>query len=90
MNHSSSKVISSVNATIRDPAQIEYLEKAFRKEVGPEFGYDLSEIHKHYNHRRKLRSELKLLTSGRMMSVSAEHMYGVHKNIISFLKWNNK
>ena len=25
-----------------------------------------------------------------MMSVTAEHMYGIHKNVLSFAKWNEK
>ena len=24
------------------------------------------------------------------MSVTAEHMYGVHKNVLSFVKWNSE
>lgn len=85
----SSSVVSGVNSTVCDPTQIDYLESVFRKEVGPEFGFDLTEIHKHYDHRRKLRSQIKLLTSGKMMSVTAEHMYGLHKNVLSFAKWNS-
>lgn len=52
---SSQKISSSVNATVRDPSQIKFLQENFRREVGPEFGFDLAQIHKHYIHRRKLR-----------------------------------
>lgn len=79
-----------MNATIKDPTQIRYLEDAFRREVGPEFGFDLAEIHKHYKHRRKLRSDIPLLTSGKMIALTAEHNYGVHKNVLSFAKWNDE
>ena len=57
--------------------------------MGPEFGFDLAEIYQHYKHRRKLRAELSLLTTGKMIALTAEHNYGVHKNILSFAKWNN-
>ena len=35
LSNSTEKIISSVNATIKDPSQIKYLEEAFRREVGP-------------------------------------------------------
>jgi hypothetical protein len=69
-NTSDEKIISSVNATVKDPTQIKYLEDVFRREVGPEFGFDLSKIYEHYIHRRKLRNEIPLLTSGKMLALT--------------------
>jgi len=59
-----------------------------RKEVGPSFGFDLAEIHKHYKHRRQLRQSIKLLREGRLLSLTAEHIYGIHNNVLSFVRYS--
>jgi hypothetical protein len=54
-------IVQCSNTLLKDPSQIKYLESSIRKEVGPEFGFNLEEIHKHYAHRRQLRSDFTLL-----------------------------
>lgn len=45
-------IVHCTNTVLKDITQTKYLEDSIRREVGPEFGFDLAEIHKHYNHRR--------------------------------------
>ena len=35
------KIVNCINSTLKDPSQIRALEQIFRKDVGPEFGFDL-------------------------------------------------
>jgi hypothetical protein len=54
-------IINCISSLIKDPNQIRYIEDSFRREVGPEFGFDMNEIHKHFQHRRSLRSQHRIL-----------------------------
>lgn len=57
--------------------------------MGPEFGFDLNEIHKHYLHRRQLRKQYPALLQGKLLPVAAEHIYGTHNNILSFIRYDS-
>ena len=83
-------LIHCSNHVLKDPSQIKYLEEGLRREVGPEFGYDLGEICKHYAHRRQLRKELKILREGRLMLITAEHIYGIHNSVLSFVRYDEE
>ena len=55
--------------------------------MGPEFGFDLKHIGKHYEHRRKMRRESKVLRRGRFIALSAEHQHGWHTHVLSFCRY---
>lgn len=60
------------------------------KEVGPEYGFNLKEIYKHYQHRRQLRSHYGVLKKGKLISVEVEHQYGFHTHVLAFVRYTSK
>lgn len=66
---------------------IEGAQEDFRKLVGPQFGFDLKLIGRHYKHRRQMRHQYKVLRKGRMISLSAEHMHGWHTHVLAFARY---
>lgn len=65
----SSSSQSFLNSSVREANEIARLQESFIKEVGPEYGYNLKEIFKHYKHRRELRSKYGVLKKGRLMPI---------------------
>ena len=57
------------------------------KEVGPEFGFDLTKIKFHYDHRRKLRSNHEAFRRGKLIFLNASDAnYEPHAHVLSFAR----
>ena len=62
------------------------LEDRLRAEVGPEFGFDLSKIALHYQHRMRVRQALPSLQLGKLVLLTAKHRYGPHGHVFAFAR----
>jgi len=56
--------------------QMDQREEEFKKEIGPESGFDLSKIRSHYEHRRALRNEKMVLRYGELAPLLARSDIG--------------
>lgn len=52
--------------------------------MGPEYGFDLTLISKHYEHRRLLRKHMKVFSLGEFIELQGEHDHGWHKQVLVF------
>lgn len=73
-----------------DMSKIEGAQETFRKLVGPQYGFDLLLIGKHYSHLRSMRHKYKVLRKGKMISLSAEHLHGWHTHVLAFARYTKK
>lgn len=57
------------------------------KEVGPEFGFDLTKIKFHYNHRRKMRNTHESLRNGKLSFLNVYDLNDtIHNNVFAFAR----
>ncbi|CAK79065.1 unnamed protein product (macronuclear) [Paramecium tetraurelia] len=82
------RVQSGSSLSQMDISNIATAQENFRREVGPQFGFDLQQIGKHYVHIRQMRKQHKVLRNGQMVSLSAEHMYGWHTHVLAFARYS--
>lgn len=75
---SRNKIASGVSSSQLSKDQIPIYQKNLNKELGPEYGFDLSKISEHYSHRRLLRKNKKVFTEGKFIELQAEHDNGWH------------
>ena len=61
-------------------------QKGLLHEIGPQYGFDLSKIGGHYEHRRQLRMKLEVLRTGKLVPLLAEHSEGFHSHVLSFAR----
>ncbi|CAK56931.1 unnamed protein product (macronuclear) [Paramecium tetraurelia] len=73
-----------------DISNIATARENFRREVGPQFGFDLQQIGKHYVYIRQIRKQHKVLRNGQIVSLSAEHMYGWHTHVLAFGRYSKE
>eukprot|EP01138_Halocafeteria_seosinensis_P003736 gb/GECG01003819.1/.p1 GENE.gb/GECG01003819.1/~~gb/GECG01003819.1/.p1 ORF type:complete len:2286 (+),score=259.53 gb/GECG01003819.1/:1-6858(+) len=55
-------------------------------QIGPEFGFDLTKICEHYNHRRTLKSQYLVFHYGHAAVLRAEHRFGEHGHVFAFAR----
>jgi glycogen synthase len=66
--------------------QFATLEARHKAEVGPEYGFNLSQIFSHYDHRRVLRQRYPVLRIGQTAVLTARHRFGEHGNVFAFVR----
>lgn len=79
----SSTSLSAV-MSLRD---IKTSEQKVIKEVGPEFGFDLTLIGHHYKHRRMIRCEHEVIRTGDLVPLVLKHAHGWHKQVLAFARF---
>lgn len=52
---SASNLAALVLEESKNDVEVQIKQLKFREQIGPDFGFDLSKIHTHYEHRRSLR-----------------------------------
>jgi starch synthase len=57
------------------------------KEVGPEYGFDLTQIGLHYKHRRMIRCEKEVIRKGDLIPLVVKHAHGWHKQVLAFARY---
>lgn len=57
-----------------------------RKEIGPEYGFDLQKLYLHYEHRRQLRNKYQVLRTGKLVPLLAEHSEGFHSHVLAYAR----
>jgi glycogen synthase len=62
-------------------------ETKYARDLGPEFGFDLTKIKNHYKHRRDLRHEQEVLRKGELIPLVLRHEHGWHKQVMVFSRW---
>ena len=73
------RLASGVSLSNVAKEQIKYYQKNLNQELGPDYGFDLSQICKHYYHRRSLRQHLPVFTRGVFIELQGEHDHGWHQ-----------
>lgn len=63
---------------------LEMLEARNRAEIGPEFGFDLAYMEKHFRHREACRRRFPVLRKGNLTVLTARHRFGEHGNVLAF------
>ena len=82
--------VGSASALDNEGARVQS-EKALQKAVGPEFGFDLSQIGRHYEHRRQLRKAHSVLRSGKVIPLLAKHRHSPqaeHERVLAFARFS--
>jgi glycogen synthase len=74
---------SELHETFRTMQQ---MEANLRLEVGPEFGFDLSKIEGHYEHRGQCRRRFRVLREGAFTPLTAQHRFGEHGHVFAFAR----
>lgn len=62
------------------------LEARHKASVGPEFGFDLAFIGKHYEHRARIRELYPVLRDGELIPLRARHRFGEHNEVFAFAR----
>jgi glycogen synthase len=62
------------------------LEARLRRDVGPEYGFDLQQIQSHYEHRRLVRLRYGILREGSLSILTARHRFGEHGHVLCFAR----
>lgn len=65
---------------------MQQMEANLRLEVGPEFGFDLSKIEGHYEHRGQCRRRFRVLREGAFTPLTAQHRFGEHGHVFAFAR----
>jgi glycogen synthase len=63
------------------------LEARLRSDVGPQYGFDLQQIGKHYEHRRRIRSRFSVLREGQLAVLTARHRFGEHGHVLAYARY---
>lgn len=80
-------VANSTGGDLRDGLRHMTAEEGrLRREVGPEFGFDLYMIQGHYDHRQALRALYPVLRSGDFTVLTAKHRFGEHGHVLAFAR----
>ena len=80
-------VTNSTGGDLRDGLRHMTAEEGrLRREVGPEFGFDLYMIQGHYDHRQALRALYPVLRSGDFTVLTAKHRFGEHGHVLAFAR----
>jgi len=80
-------VSNSTGGDLRDGLRHMAAQEArLRYEVGPEFGFDLSKIQGHYDHRQALRALYPVLRMGEFTVLTAKHRFGEHGHVLAFAR----
>jgi hypothetical protein len=82
------KSVASLSAiSIKDIKNIKEKQASVIKEVGPEFGFDLTKIKFHYNHRRKMRINHEALRNGKLSYLNVYDLNSnIHNNVFAFAR----
>ena len=67
---------------------IKVKEEKFKAEVGPQQGFDLSQINTHYEHRRRLRKEKMVLRYGEFIPLIARSERGLEERVLTFARYS--
>lgn len=70
---SASNLAALVLEESKNDVEVQIKQLKFREQIGPDFGFDLSKIHTHYEHRRALRQQKMVLRYGLMCPLAAMH-----------------
>jgi len=79
---------SSISA-MQSSREAKKKEEEVVKQIGPEYGFDLKKINLHYEHRRKLRRERKVLRYGELVPLDAKHSEGWHSHVFAFARFSH-
>jgi hypothetical protein len=80
-------LMSISGVSTKDKQSIKAKQDMVIKEVGPEFGFDLTKIKFHYDHRRKMRSIHESLRRGTMVYLDCfDNNNEQHQNIFAFAR----
>lgn len=75
------------NMSSEELRKMDALESAARAEIGPETGFDLSQINAHYSHRSLLRQEHKVIRDGKFCVIAADP--ASKDSVVSFARFND-
>jgi hypothetical protein len=79
--------VSNQHGSLKDGLmQMTSMEARLRHDVGPQYGFDLTQIYGHYDHRRRLRSQYPVLRSGELTVLTARHRFGEHGHVLAFAR----
>lgn len=56
--------------------------------MGPQFGYDLSKINSHYEHRRRLRRDKMVLRYGELIPLVARNSNGWETHVLAYARYS--
>lgn len=80
-------VMSLSGILIKDVKNLKAKQDSIVREVGPEFGFDLTKIRHHYDHRRKMRSMHESLRNGRLVYLNIfDSNNDTHSHVLSFAR----
>ncbi len=63
-------------------------EDLFKAQIGPQFGFDLSKISSHYEHRRRLRRDKMVLRYGELIPLVARNQNGWETHVLAFARYS--
>eukprot|EP00180_Rhodochaete_pulchella_P000139 Plantae.Rhodophyta-Rhodochaete_pulchella.ctg1089.p1 GENE.Plantae.Rhodophyta-Rhodochaete_pulchella.ctg1089~~Plantae.Rhodophyta-Rhodochaete_pulchella.ctg1089.p1 ORF type:complete len:1019 (-),score=178.83 Plantae.Rhodophyta-Rhodochaete_pulchella.ctg1089:845-3691(-) len=66
------KSLSIRNQSVHDLRELQSRNDRVREEIGPEAGFDISQIKGHYNHRALVREEMEVFRNGKLWILSVE------------------
>lgn len=69
-------------------ADLKLKEQQFKAQIGPQQGFDLTQINSHYESRRRLRREKMVLRYGELVPLVARHNDGWHNHVLSFARYS--
>jgi len=82
------KSVASLSAiSINEIKNLKDKQESIIKEVGPEYGFDLTKIKYHYNHRRKMRLNHESLRNGKLTYLNVFDLNNnIHNNVFAFAR----
>lgn len=69
-------------------ADIKIKEEKFKADIGPQQGFDLSQINTHYEHRRRLRREKMVLRYGEFIPLIARNEQNLEDRVLAFARYS--
>jgi hypothetical protein len=80
-------LVSLSGVNIKNIKELQSKQELLVKEVGPEFGFDLTKIRYHYDHRRKLRSIHESFRRGKLIFLNVyDSNNDTHPNVLAFAR----
>ena len=67
---------------------MKYKEEKFKASIGPQYGFDLSKISTHYEHRRRLRRDKMVLRYGELIPLVARNDQSWETHVLAFARYS--
>ena len=80
--------VTSLSA-LSSGAEAKKKDEEVAKQIGAQSGFDLKEIHLHYESRRRLRRDKAVLRYGKLVPLEARHSEGTHSHVLAFARFSH-